>query len=278
MPSSPLGSPVTNKFAIGTAELRLGTLAQANKLTQSNSVGLIDQATLEVTQNSVDLMGGFPHVIVDTAITSQESVITATLREYSRKNFNLLVGEGVATAVTDANSLVVGDVVAGGAVIDVTPGEGANFSVGDLVQLYTDGRNAEVTLARVASIAVDEITLDPDTLLLHDYNGTTETVIIYNVEQVAVGAISQTNYFSTQLVQTERSTGRPMTFNFWKGAIGAGMSYATNAEDFASTELNIKLLQPAALEYSTGGDLEHLALIIPTNPTGLIATGGDTGA
>jgi len=275
---SQLGSPQTNKYAIGTAELRLGTLANANKLTQANSVGLIDQATLEVTQNSVDLLGGFPRVIADTAITSQEASVTATLREYSRRNFNVLVGEGAAAAVADVNSLIVTDVAADGVAFDVTAADGANFTVGALVQIYKEGENENVTLARIESISTDTITLDSDTPALFAYNGTTDTIYIYEAEAVAIGAISQTNYFAVQLVQTERSTGRPLTFNFWKGAIGAGMSFATNAEDFASTELNIKLLQPAALEYGSGSDLEHLADIIPDHPIGLIATGGDTGA
>lgn len=273
--SSPLGSPVTNKYAIGTAELRIGAMTQANKLTQAQSVGLIDQATLEVTQTSVDLLGGFPKVIADTAIVSQESTITATLREYSRRNFNLLVGEGAAAAIADTNTLIVSDAAAAATSFNVSAGEGALFTAGDLVQIYTEGHNADLTLARIESIATDAITLDTNTPLLFAVNGTTETVYMYKIEQVAIGAIQQTKYFSVQLVQTERSTGRPLTFNFWKGAIGAGMNYATNADDFASTELNIKLLQPSALEWATGGDLEHLALIIPDNPTGLIATGGD---
>lgn len=275
---SQLGSPVTNKYSIGTAELRLGTLANANKLTQSNSVGLIDQATLEVTQNSVDLLGGFPRVIADTAIVSQEATITATLREYSRRNFNVLVGEGAADPTTDVNSLVVTSLAQGGTSFDVTASDGSNFAAGDIIQIYKDGENENVTLARIESVATDTITLDSDTPALFAYDGTADTIYVYKAEPVAIGAISQTNYFAVQLVQTERSTGRPLTFNFWKGAIGAGMSFATNAEDFASTELNIKLLQPAALEYGVGGDLAHLADIIPDHPTGLIATGGDSGA
>ena len=53
------------------------------------------------------------------------------------------------------------------------------------------------------------------------------------------------------------------------------MTFATNAEDFASTELSIKLLQPAATEYEAGKDLEHLKDIIPSHPTGIYFGGGD---
>jgi hypothetical protein len=50
----------------------------------------------------------------------------------------------------------------------------------------------------------------------------------------------------------------------------------TNAEDFASTDIEINLLEPAASEYASGGDLVHLNNIIPTNPIGFFAGGGDT--
>ena len=90
-----LGSPRTTKFSIGTAELRIGPLLEAMKLKQENSIGLIDNATVEVSQESVDLTGGFPKVLVDTAVVSQESSITATLREYSRRNLQVMLGEGV---------------------------------------------------------------------------------------------------------------------------------------------------------------------------------------
>lgn len=271
-----LGSPQTNKFSIGTAELRIGPLASANKLVQSNSVGLIDDATVEVTQNSVDLLGGFPQTVVDTAIVSQEVGITATLREYSRRNMNVLMGEAVAAYAADVSSLVVADAAAAAVAVTVTTAEGSLFATGDIVTIYNDTKAEEVTVARVESVATDTITLDAGTPLLHDYNGTTDTVYIFKAAPTAMGGLENTNYFAAQLVQSERATARPVTFNFWKAAVAAGMTFGTNATDFASTELSIKALQPAAAEYGTGGDLEHLANIIPDYPVGMYAAGNDT--
>jgi len=59
-----LGSAITPKFDIGTAEMRLGPLTKANLLQQSDSIGLIDDATYTVNQTSVDLLGGFPKTVV----------------------------------------------------------------------------------------------------------------------------------------------------------------------------------------------------------------------
>lgn len=271
-----LGSPVTNKFSIGTAEVRVGPLSSANKLTQAHSIGLVDNATVEVTQNSVDLLGGFPQTIVDTAIVSQETRLTATLREYSKRNLAVMMGAGISSYVADVASLVVTSVALGGVSFDVTATEGANFSAGDIVSIYPAGRPEELTIALVDGVVTDTVTLDANTPTLFAYDGTAETIHIFKSQPTAIGAVTSTNYFSVQMIQQDREFGRPVAFNFWKGAIGAGMTLSSNATDFASTELNVKLLQPAATEYGVGGDLAHLADIIPTYPVGMYAAGGDT--
>lgn len=271
-----LGAPQTTKFQIGVAEVRIGPLTLANKLTQSNSIGLIDSVTIEISQDSVDLEGGFPRSPVDTAIVRRNGTVTATLREYSRKNIKVMMGEGVETSSpTDAASLVVNDVATDGTSVSVTPGDGSLFSAADIVVIYKEGEPEHLTVARIQSIATDTITLDSDTPALHDYNGTTDTIHIFNAQPVGIGAVQTTNYFSCQIVQAERKTGRPVGFNIWKATIASGMTIASNAEDFASNDLSIKILDPAASEYATGGDLEHLADIIPTHPQGMMFYGAD---
>ena len=269
----PLGSPVTNKFSIGTAELRIGPLTEANKLLSSHSVGLIDSASLNVEQEAAELEGGFPRKLVDTAIIRQSASITATLREYSRRNIMTMLGEGVVASSTDyAVVLDAQSTIASGDIILPT-GEGVNFSIGDIVTGYAAGKPEEVSVCRVASIATDTLTLDTGTPLLFDLE-IGDTVFLSH--PAPVGAITQTNYFAVALVQKENSSGRPVVWNFWKGALASGLSMDTNAEDFASTEMEINLLEPAVAEYGAGADLEHLNNIIPANPIGFYAGGGDT--
>lgn len=277
-----LGAPSTNKFNIGTAEVRIGPLASANALTQAHSIGLVDNATVEITQNSVDLLGGFPQVLVDTAVISQEASMTATMREFSQRNFNVLIGEGVGDYVSDNASLTTAvDLTAADTSLvtaaDMTAHATNPLIAGDIITIFQVGQPELVTIAIVSAVTTTAVTLDANTPILEDMSGTGgDTISVFKSNQSAIGAITQTNYFACQLVQSERSTGRPVTWNFWKGAVSAGLSYATDATDFASTELQVKMLQPAASEYGTGGSLEHLADIIPTNPTGLFSGGGDT--
>ena len=272
---SKLGSPKTTKFSIGTAEVRVGPMSLANKLTQANSIGLLDNVTVEVAQESVDLLGGFPQVTVDTAVISQESSVTATLREYSQRNLKVMMGEAVESFVSDVASLVVTAELVGSVDFDVTAADGALFTAGDIIAIYPDARPEEVQVVRIDSIATDSITLDAGTPLLFDMDGTAETINIFKAAQVPIGAIQETNYFAVQILQLQRGTARPVGFNFWKSAVGAGMTFATSAQDFASTDMVLKMLEPAESEYGSGENLEHLANIIPTNPVGMYFGGGD---
>ncbi len=271
-----LGSPKTNKYKIGTAEVRLSTLVNANKLKTEHSVGLLDNVTVEVAQTSVDLKGGFPKFLADTAITDQEVSVTATLREYSRRNMRIMLGEGVAgTDPVDDQSLAVTDVSAGGVAFNVTASEGSKFATGDIIIVFTQGVPEEVSICRVESVATDTVTLDADTPLLWDIAGTTATVNVVLGFPVAVGGVTQTNYFSMDVIEAERATGRPIMWKFWKCALSGGLNAQSNADDFASAEFQAKVLAPAASEYGAGGDLLHLADIIPTNPMGMYIGGGD---
>jgi hypothetical protein len=264
------GSPRTNKFKIGTAELRIGALTSANKLLDTHSIGLIDSATVTVNQESVDLEGGFPKRLIDTAIVRQTAEITATLREYSRRNINTLLGNGVIAETTDVASTLANNESAGSTSVELASASG--IIAGDIVTIYPVGSPEKVSVCRVASVATNTLTLDDDTPML--YNGTAGDPVFLS-RPVSIGSVQKTNYFSVMLIEKENATGRPVVWSFWKGAVASGMEVATNADDFASTDITIKLLEPAASEYAVAGALYHLNDIIPAHPIGLYAGGSD---
>ena len=270
-----LGIAQTTKFSIGTAEVRIGPLSSANKLTQSHSIGLLDDVTLEVSQENIDLQGGFPRTIVDTAIVSQDATVNATLREYSRRNIRVMLGEGVeSVAATDASTTLSANAASGATALTLTAAL-TGASDGDLVVVYPVGSPSDVSVCEIASgSGGTSLTLNTDTPTLFAY---TSGAVVYLAHHVPLGNVQQTNYFAVQFLQQERSTGRPIGFNFWKASISSGMSLSSNAEDFASTEMQIKIVEPGFQEYDSGGtgDLKHLSTIIPSNPTGLMFGGGD---
>lgn len=264
-----LGAPVTNKFMIGTAELRVGPMTSAMKLLQANSVGLVDSCSVTIGQESVDLEGGFPKQLMDSAIVRQTAEVSTVLREYSRRNLKMAIGDGVTTAVADVATTV--GTAASAAATSLIVASGTGISASDLVVAYPVGTPETVQIVRVASIATNTLTLDSATPLLFDL---AVGAVVFVAKQVAIGAVSQTNYMSASIVQKENSSGRPLVWNFWKASISGNLEYATNASDFASTTMTLKCLQPAAAEYGVGANLAHLANVIPTHPTGFLAIGG----
>ena len=269
-----LGSARTRQWNLGVAELRITPLTSAGKALQSHSVGLLDTAVIEVAQESIRLEGGFPRKLVDTAIVSQSATVRATLREYSRRNLQVLLGAGVpASLPVDTATTLSGSTIAGATTLTVASGTG--IVMGDTLVVYPRSKPEELSVVMVASVTSNTVTLASDTPLLVAYNSANGPVDVFNAHPVAIGAVAQTQYFGVQLIQRNPSSGRPRVFDFWKGSIASGMTFETSASDYGSTELQIEILEPAADEYGVGQPLAHLGGIIPSFPSGRMSFGAD---
>jgi hypothetical protein len=277
-----LGTPRTNKFHIGNAELRIGPLSMANKLTQAHSVGLLQSATVNFNQESVDLEGGLPKQLIDTVITRTNVTISAQAYEYSRKNIRMMINEGAeSVAPSEYSGEVAVSYTAGTTATEViqTTLLLDDVTVGDMLVIYNVGAPEKVSVVKVASKAartapnatMAEITIDgTKTPVLFD---APQGTLIYKANQIGLGNTSSTNYFAAEIISLEHTTGRPKGFSFWKCAVSGGMEYAFNNDNYAVTPITLKVLTPAASEYGAGEDLVHLADIIPTHPYGMFWAG-----
>lgn len=269
-----LGSARTRQWNLGVAEVRVTPLSASGKALQSHSVGLIDNAVVEVAQESVRLEGGFPRKLVDTAIAAQTANVRCTLREYSRRNLQILLGQGVsAGAVTDVATTMTGTAAAGATVLNVASATGIN--AGDTLVVFPRGKPEQLSIVVVASIAALAVTLKTDTPLLVALDAANGPIDVFNAQPIAIGAVTETRYFGVQLIQRNPVNGRPRVFDFWKGSISSGMTFETSSQDYGSTELALEILEPAVDEYAVGGALAHLADIIPNYPAGRLAFGAD---
>lgn len=273
-----IGTPVTSKFHIGQGELRIGAQTLANKLTQTHSVGLLQDINVNFEAQSVDLEGGLPKTLVDTAITRFVCTINANAYEYSRKNIRVMLAEGTeGTVVEYDGSLEVASTTASTTLETNLPY--ADVVVGDLLVMYPTAEPEKVSVVRVTAKAdrgggnagEAQITIDAtETPTLFNYDVGT---LIFKANQIGLGNSTATNYFSAQVVGLEHSTGRPIGFNFWKVAIAGGLNYTFGSDNFASTPITFKVLKPATSEYGVGGALVHLADIVPTHPYGMYYAG-----
>ena len=152
------GSAQTNKTLIGTVELRIGMLNEANKLTAMHSVGIVDSVKLESTTDTAELMAGSPQRQVDVAITKSSTTFTATMRETSRRNMNILLSNP-DIAPDSASAHVVGTVSTLtplqkgaktlGAFSDLT----GQIRAGDVIGVFPVSTPAEFQLCEVQSVS-----------------------------------------------------------------------------------------------------------------------------
>lgn len=273
-----LGSPKTRKAAIGTFEVRVGPLNKASLLTADNSIGIIDNVKLDFTIDSVQLLAGFPQKPVDTAVTKLVNGLTATFREYSRRNFNILIGNAVfdydlAATVVSGTVDTTTAIAAGATSIVMTAGFTGAFVAGDTVVIYDVNNPANVCIvqANTWTAGTKTLTLLAATPLTAAGGGTNvfaagTVVKAYKAQTIAGGALNNVNYFSMQLLRLDRGTNSPVGCNIWKAAIAGSSSIGAGVTDFASSELQVTFLEPAASEYAVGGSLVHLATVIPANP------------
>lgn len=274
-----IGTPKTKKFHIGQAELRIGAMSLANKLTQSNSLGLLQSSIVRFTQESVDLEGGLPKTLVDTAIVRTAVTVEAQAYEYSRRNIRVMINEGVETSVTEyAGTAAETATATGTGTTDFdTTIPLADVTVGDLLVIYPAANPENVSVVRVAAKTAAVVSANANVQI-----DNTKTPLLFNVaigdvifkaNQIGLGNSTATNYFAAQVLGLEHATGRPVGFNFWKCAFQGGLEYSFSADNFAVTPITLKVLQPAAEEWDTGGALEHLADLIPTHPYGMYIGG-----
>lgn len=277
---SKLGSAQTNEFSIGTAEVRIGPLSEAGRLSQARSVGLVDNVTISFAQSSVDLKGGFPQQIVDTAIIEQTGTIKITAREFSRKNLDIMLGNGSSAAVTDVKTTLVNtaNVAAAATEITVATGGGALFTAGDVIVIYPEGRPEDVTVSIIDSIATDTITLKTGMGTVVAYNALTESTLDFHVFKafgLAAGNVTKTNYFSVMLIQQKNSSGRPAIWSVWKAANSGSMEQANSPTDYGSLTMDLKIMQPTISDVAVGGALNNVAALISAYPAAARFAGAD---
>lgn len=274
------GSAVSNKFQIGTSEIRIGELSMANKLTKAHSVGLLQSAAVNFQQDSVDLEGGFPKMLVDTAIVKTNITVESQAYEYSRKNIMVMLNEGVETSgsVTEATGTLatVPNVTTLTASTFDTTLLLASVSVGDLLVVYPANKPEDLSIIKVT--AVGAATVAGNAKITYDgtvtpllFSGTVGSTV-YKANQIGLGKSVATNYFTLDILGTD-SKGNPKGFKFWKSAVSGGMNYSFSNDSYAVTPLNFKILAPSAEDYALGGPLEKLKGIIPAHPYGMFFSG-----
>ena len=276
-----LGSPQTSEYSIGTAEVRVGPLTEAMRMVQARSIGLVDNATVSFNTTSVDLMGGFPQELVDTAVTQQSGSVRIAAREFSRRNLDIQLGNAIsATAPTGVATTLVNTANVAADATSIVVEDTTGFAVDDVIVIYPDGRPEDVTISQISAIntGTDTITLKTGMGTVVAYPAQTESTKDFHVFKglgIAAGAVTRTNYFSMMLIQQKNKSGRPIVWNVWKAANSGSMEQGTSATEYGTLNMEMKILKPSAADIGSGGDLNALAPLINLYPTAFRMGGED---
>lgn len=415
---STIGGAKSNKFLIGAAEIRIGPMSRAGRLTSADSVGLLQSTSVNYTNETVDLEAGLPKTTIDTVIVKQTAAVTASAYEYTMNNLRVMLNAGtgrnmvsefsfsttadidpsVATLIqntytgmvgtiggvattastaevsiassvlqlkdmagnvvayfdgnstaeftvpvsgvlttytfkptaisysTDASNVVtiylranavgtttaklntVGTLLGGSAIasnkipagttvnaigqLDSAVGseiyEGvltaglavgtsnpvmatsipaAQVAVGHVLATYPMGNPGNLTIMQVLSVTASgngsniTCSVGGSGLLFTASAGD----VIYRVDEIGLGANTQTQYFALDVISLDHSNGRPTGFRFWKAAVSSGLDFSYSSDNFGTTPLSFKILKPSDLDIQTS--LSGMATMINGSAT-----------
>ena len=233
-----LGQARTKQFNLGTAELRIMPLSSSGKGMDIHSVGLVDTTNVNVAQDAVRLEGGFPRKLVDIAIASQNATVTGAMREISRRNMKVLLGQGVAASEqADVATTMSGTATTAGATsFDVTSATG--ITAGKTLVVFPKGKPELMSVVVVDSVATNTVTLNAKTPLLYAYDPAAGGgVIVFDAQPIPIGAVDSVQYFGAQVIQRNYANGRPRVVDLWKCAISGGMDFETSNQDYGTQNL-----------------------------------------
>lgn len=282
-----LGQNQTTNFQIGNAEIRIGTMARANRLTQSDSMGLIQSATVKVSQESVDLEAGLPKTLIDTAIVRSVITVEAQAYEYSRRNILTMTGGSLSNPTLSASAAAGTVATAVGSATNLSsPGSSASINItgiqpadllnGALVVVSQASDPSQVSVLKLIQDATTysggcTITYNPSLTPL--LSSLSVGDIAYKANQIGLGGNTQTNYFTLDVLGVDHSTGRPTGFKFWKAAVSGGLEYSFSNDNYAVTPLTFKVLMPSQSDVSGALTTAGINGMVPAHPFGMFFNG-----
>lgn len=258
-------TPKTGKFTGGAFELRFGPLANAGFLGPAYSAGSVPSFHYQAPPDVAEQMGGAPQEIVDTFISGYKRKLIVTPDEFSVRNMNIALGNGVADyntpggdvmGVVDTTSAV--DAAATTITLKASSPTPGTFAEGDVVTFYSATSPGKTTTATVASYATHAITLVTGQGLLSGYDA---GELVYVYKNAIIGALGNASvpYFSATVLVRDHQTGRTGVWNFWKVFCASGLDFTHSLNEFSKNEWTFNILLPVESDYALGGPLYHVA-------------------
>jgi len=239
------GMNKTNAFMLGTATVMLGPQEDLFDLTPAtHSIGAVKNFTMTSEPTYTELTLGVRNDLAHSIMTQNPVRATMEVFEFTARNLTYGLGldgskvaDGVGTSSTVATSAT------GGSEIDVKAGDGANFTVGDIIAIDVDGD--ENVLIRTIG------TIDTDSLTLTEEIPASVTVPVgaevHKVSEVNIGSKAEQPFLSAKIVG-RLADESPLVLLVPKVRITRGFTLAFTTDDYGNLPFEFSVYNLAATD------------------------------
>lgn len=236
------GEAKTNAFMLGTATVMLGAMAELMSLNDTHSIGLVKNVVVKTTPGFTDLTQGVKNSLVYSVMTSNESMVTGEVYEYTSKNLSYAAGlDGATVAPTTVKTTIKTAVVA-----PVAPAtEGAKVLPVEDTSTIAAGDTIFVRIAGTENVMVrNVVSVDAATKALTVNLGLPFALpigtIIQKVNVLALGSTDDQPFLSAKIVGT-MANGDIVAILIPKVRVSSGLSLGFQTENFDNMPLELKV-------------------------------------
>jgi hypothetical protein len=236
------GEALTNKFMLGSATVMIGPQADLMDLTPADhSLGLVKNFSVSGQPQFTDLRQGVKNQLVASVLTENTVRASMEVYEYTARNLAYALSlDGTDYPAPTVTSLVDASTAGSGAVVDVTAGDGANFTVGDHIMI--DGGGDLVEVRKIASIETDALTVDVDILRVFLAGS-----VVSVVNSVDVGSTAEPDYFAMQVVG-RAANNDPIVLLLPKVRITGGFTMAFGTDNFGNLPFEVTVFDKVSTD------------------------------
>lgn len=253
------GEAKTTDFLLGTATVMFGPPAEVFDLTPADhGCGLMKSVSVTAEPAFTDLTQGVKNNNVYSIMTGNVVKASAEIYEYTASNLLYATGlnGGTHMAPTGTSTLATAAAAADTS-IEVETGDGTNFATGDWI-VVEDGATDKIVVRKVASVAVDVITLEAPALA----NPIPAGSKVRAKSMIEVGSKEDQPFFGCKIVGS-LANGETLGLIFPKVRITNGFNISFMTDDFQNMpfEMTMYDLVTSDPQYATFGGAQGMAFV-----------------
>lgn len=234
------GLAQTEAFALGSATVMIGAMADLMSLDNAQSIGLVKNIAIKSAPSFTDLTQGVKNTLVSSVMTGNDVTVEGEVYEYTARNISYNAGLDGTSLVTPTAKNMPG-VVTSATTLTLDPTDAAKLTagaegVGDLVMVQS-GTDDQVMIRRVSVVSSGLVTIDP---ALPVSFVVSSAIKVSRCNNVAVGSQADQPFLACKIVGT-MANGDEIVILLPKIRITSGLSVAFKTDNFDNMPLAMKL-------------------------------------